>query len=69
MPDPSRDTTAPQGSAGGPEGGAVGSVVEPTPDPLTAFAVDANELISRIHAGQGEDVSSLVQRSLSERAA
>lgn len=47
----------------------LGSVVEPMPDPLDAFAVNANELIGRIHAGQGQDVSSLVARSLSERAA
>ncbi|MEQ8769172.1 MAG: hypothetical protein RIB60_01530 [Phycisphaerales bacterium] len=45
------------------------AVVEPAPDPLAAFAVDANELIGRIHAGEGHDVSSLVARSLAERAA
>lgn len=45
------------------------AAIEPRPDPLAAFAVDANELIGRIHAGQGHDVSSLVARSLSERAA
>ncbi len=45
------------------------AVVEPAPDPLAGFAVDANELIGRIHAGEGHDVSSLVARSLSERAA
>ncbi len=47
----------------------LGAVVEPAPDPLAGFAVDANELIGRIHEGQGHDVSSLVARSLAERAA
>ena len=45
------------------------AAIEPSPDPLAGFAVDANELIGRIHAGQGHDVSSLVARTLAERAA
>lgn len=43
--------------------------VEPTPDPLSLMAVDANELIGRMHAGEGWDVNALVKKSLHDRRA
>lgn len=50
-----------------PEGAA--AFVEPAPDPLSLFAVDANELIGRMHAGEGGDLNDLVQRTLHDRRA
>lgn len=43
--------------------------VEPAPDPLTLMAVDANELIGRMHAGEGWDVNALIKKSLHDRRA
>lgn len=43
--------------------------VEPAPDPLAGLAVNANELLGRIHAGQGEDLTALIRRTIAERTA
>lgn len=46
-----------------------GVIVEPAPDPLLMLAADANDLVSRIHGGQGDDLNHLVQRAIAERSA
>ncbi|MFT5424167.1 MAG: hypothetical protein ACI89L_001960 [Phycisphaerales bacterium] len=49
------------------------AVAEARPGPsrfeleLLGMAIDANELISRIHAGQGEDLNSIIRCAIDER--
>ena len=38
-------------------------------DPWAGMAVDANELLSRMHAGHGWDAQDVIRRALAERVA
>ncbi|MEM9559670.1 MAG: hypothetical protein AAF995_05135 [Planctomycetota bacterium] len=37
--------------------------------PVDSFAVDANELVRRMQAGEGGDLNGLIERSLADRSA
>ncbi|MFG0306176.1 MAG: hypothetical protein ACF8Q5_08180 [Phycisphaerales bacterium JB040] len=59
-------------TAANPAHNSVLASLEPAAPPsslieLHAIAADANELVSRIHAGQGTDLGELIRRSIDER--